>query len=245
MTLARRSFLQLVGAAVATPTFSSIATAQAYPSSPITMIVSIAAGGTTDASPRVVAERMRKSLGQPIIIENVSGADGSIGAGRVARARPDGYTIDFGFLGNHVLNGALYSLQYDLFNDFAPISPQVAGPLILFARGTMPANSLPELIGWLKGNPNKASAAIFSPGSRLVTALFRKSIGAQFSLVPYRGGAPALQDLVAGQIDLSIGTPDQLPLMWAGSIKAYAVTSATRLALCGRAATSGGPRVWG
>jgi tripartite-type tricarboxylate transporter receptor subunit TctC len=195
------------------------------------MIVSIAAGGATDASARIVAEGMRKSLGQPIIIENVSGADGSIGAGRVARARPDGYTIDFGFVGNHVLNGALYSLQYDLSNDFAPISPLVAGSFILFARRTMPANSLPELIGWLKVNPNKASAAIFSPGSRLVTALFRKQIGAQFSLVPYRRGAPALQDMLADQVDLCTGGVDALPLVRAGSIKAYAVTSDTRLVL--------------
>jgi tripartite-type tricarboxylate transporter receptor subunit TctC len=229
MDLPRRKFLQFAGAAAA-PAFSCIAWAQTYPSRPITMIVAIAAGGSTDAIGRVVAERMRKSLGQPIMIENVSGADGSIGAGRAARAKPDGYTIDLGAVGTHVLNGGLYSLPYDVLNDFAPISPLATIPFILFARKTM-AKHLPGLIAWLKANPNKASAGIFSPGSHLVTALFQKQTGTQFALVPYRGGAPAMQDLLAGQIDLSLGVQDQLPLMRAGSIKAYAVTSDARLAM--------------
>ena len=231
MNLPRRKFLQFAGAAAA-PAFSCIARAQTYPTRPITMIVAIAAGGSTDAAARVLAERMRGPLGQPIIIENVSGADGSIGAGRAARARPDGYTIDFGALGTHVLNGALYSLPYDVLSDFEPISPLGGGPFVIFARKTMPAKDLQELIAWLKANPNKASVAIFSPGSHLLTALFQKQTGTQFTLVPYRGGAPAMQDLVAGQIDLYPGgTPDQLPLMRAGSVKAYAVTSDARLAL--------------
>jgi len=231
MNLPRRQFLQFAGAA-AGPAFSRIAWAQTYPTRPITMIVGIAAGGNTDAVARVLAERMRGSLGQPIIIENITGADGTIAAGRAARARPDGYTIDFGALGNHVLNGALYSLPYDVLNDFEPVSPLGGVPFVVFARKTMPAKDLPELIAWLKANPNKASAAIFSPGSHLVTALFQKQTGTQFALVPYRGGAPATQDLVAGQIDLVLGgTPDQLPLVRVGSMKAYAVTSDARLAL--------------
>jgi tripartite-type tricarboxylate transporter receptor subunit TctC len=231
MNLPRRQFLQFASAAAA-PAFSCIAWAQTYPTRPITMIVPIAAGGNTDAAARVLAERMRGSLGQPIIIENVTGADGSIAAGRAARARPDGYTIDFGALGTHVLNGALYSLPYDVLNDFEPISPLGGVPFVVFARKTMPAKDLPELIAWLKANPNKASAAIFSPGSHLLTALFQKQTGTQFALVPYRGGAPATQDLVAGQIDLLPGgTPDQLPLMRVGSMKAYAVTGDARLAL--------------
>ena len=159
MNLPRRKFLQFAGAAAA-PAFSCIAWAQTYPTRPITMIVPIAAGGSTDVVARVLAERMRGSLGQPIIIENVSGADGSIGAGRAARARPDGYTIDLGFMGTHVLNGAFYSLPYDVLNDFAPISPLVTVPFVLFARKTMPAKDLNELIAWLKANPNKASAAV-------------------------------------------------------------------------------------
>ena len=185
-----------------------------------------------DATARVLAERMRRSLGQPIIIENITGADGSIAAGRAARATPDGYTIDFGALGTHVLNGALYSLPYDVVNDFEPVSPLGGVPFVVLARKTMPAKDLPELIAWLKANPNKASAAIFSPGSHLLTALFQKQTGTQFALVPYRGGAPATQDLVAGQIDLVPGgAPDQLPLVRVGSVKAYAVTSDARLAL--------------
>jgi tripartite-type tricarboxylate transporter receptor subunit TctC len=170
-------------------------------------------------------------LGQPIIIENVGGADGSIGAGRAARARPDGYTIDVGSLGNHVLNGAFYSLPYDVLNDFAPISLLTMNPLVLCARKALPANDLNELITWLKANPNKASFGVVSVGSRLLTAFFQKETGTHFTLVPYRGSAPAIQDVVAGQIDLNFNTPDRLPLARAGSIKAYAVSSDTRLTL--------------
>jgi tripartite-type tricarboxylate transporter receptor subunit TctC len=230
--LLRRTFLQLAGAVTAAPTFSRVAKAQVYPLRPITMIVPAAAGGPLDVIGRVLSEPMRGSLGQPIIIENVSGADGSIGTGRAARARPDGYTIDLGFLGGNVLNGVFYSLSYDVLNDFAPISPLATTPLVLFARKTMPATNLNELIGWLKANPNsKASAGIASVERRLVAAFFQKETGTNFALVPYRGTAPAMQDLVAGQIDLLIDTPIQLPLVRAGSIKAYAVTSDTRLAL--------------
>jgi tripartite-type tricarboxylate transporter receptor subunit TctC len=179
----------------------------------------------------LVAERMRASLGQPIIIENVGGADGSIGAGRAVRARPDGYTIDIGFLGNHALNGAFYSLPYDVLKDFGPISPLVTFSNVLFARKTVPAKNLNELIAWLKANPNKASAAVTAVGPRLINASFQKETGTQFTLVPYRGNAPAVQDLAAGQIDLWFGGPEQLPLMRAGGIKAYAVTSDKRLAV--------------
>jgi len=227
----RRQFLRLAVGAAAVPAVSRIAWAQAYPTRPITMIVSAAAGSATDLTGRLVADRMRASLGQPIIIENVGGADGSIGVGRAARARPDGYTIDLGFQGNHVLNGAVYSLQYDVLKDFAPISPLVRSSNVLFARKTMPAKNLNELIAWLKANPNKASAAVTAVGPRLVAAFFQKETGTQFTLVPYRGNAPAAQDLAAGQIDLWFGGPDQLPLMRAGSIKGYAVTSDQRMAV--------------
>jgi tripartite-type tricarboxylate transporter receptor subunit TctC len=232
MTLPRRSFLQLAGAAATVPAFLKTARAQAYPSRPITVIVPFAAGGSNDVVGRVVAERMRKSLGQSIVVENVGGADGNIGVGRAARARPDGYTIDLGSISSHVLNGAFYSLPYDLLNDFEPISPLATTPFVLFVRKSMPAKNLDELIAWLKANPNKASAGISSSGFRLVTAFFQKQTGTQFTLVPYRGNSLIMQDLLAGQIDLSFGTPgDQLPLLRAGSIKAYAVTSDMRLAL--------------
>jgi tripartite-type tricarboxylate transporter receptor subunit TctC len=172
---------------------------------------------------------MKGSLAQPIIIENVSGADGSIGAGRAARARPDGYTIDIGFQGNHVLNGAFFSLPYDVLNDFAPISPLATVSGVLYARKTLPAKDPKELIAWLKANPNKASAGVTSVSYRLLAASFQKETGTQFTLVPYRGNAPAVQDLAAGQIDLWFGLPEQLPLMRAGSIKAYAVSSDARM----------------
>jgi tripartite-type tricarboxylate transporter receptor subunit TctC len=138
---------------------------------------------------------MRRPLGQPVIVENVSGADGGIGVGRAARARPDGYTIDLGFLGGHVLNGAFYSLPYDVLNDFAPISPLATTSDILFARKTLPAKDLNELIAWLKANPNKASVGIIAVGFRWLAAFFQKETGTKFALVPYRGTAPAIADL--------------------------------------------------
>jgi tripartite-type tricarboxylate transporter receptor subunit TctC len=220
----RRQFLGLAAGAAALPAVSRIARAQTYPSRPITMIVPFAAGTGTDVVARVVAERMRAALGQPVVIENVSGADGSIGLGRAARARPDGYTIDVGAIGPHVLNGALYSLTYDLLNDFTPISPLVTNSLVLFARKTMTPKDLAELIAWLKANPNRASMGVVSAGQRLLAAFFQKETGTRFAVVPYRGTPPQMQDLVAGQIDLIFSTPDQLPLMRAESIKAYAVS---------------------
>jgi tripartite-type tricarboxylate transporter receptor subunit TctC len=231
MKIPRRHFLHLAAGAAVLPTMAPIATAQAYPLRQITMIVPFAAGGTADVTARVMAERMRDVLGQPIIIENVSGADGTIGVGRAAHARPDGYTIELGHSAAHVLNGAFYSLQYDVLNDFAPIAPLVRFPVLFFAKKTMLARDLNELIIWLKANPNSASAGIATIDYRLVATFIQKQTGTQFALVPYRGVAPALQDLLAGQIDLLFTGPNQLPLVRAGSIKAYAVTSDTRLTL--------------
>src|SRR5262249_39031117 len=141
---------------------------------------------------------MRRSLGQPVIIENVTGADGNIATARAARARPDGYTIEIGLVSTHALNGAVYSLSYDVLTDFAPISPIVTFSGVYYARKTMPAKDLRELIAWLKANPTKAFAGIYSVGSRLISAHFQKATGTQFTLVPYRGLAPALQDMAAG-----------------------------------------------
>jgi tripartite-type tricarboxylate transporter receptor subunit TctC len=230
MKLLRRKFLQFAGAAAIAPAFSHVATAQSYPSRPITMIVAIGPGSPSDVTARIVAERMKGALGQPIIVENISGANGSIGVGRLARATPDGYTIDLGFLGGHVLNGAFYSLPYDVLNDFEPISPVGAGPLILYARKTMPAKDLHELIAWLKANPDKASIGITAVGPHLTAGLFKRESGTRFAMVPYRGAAPALQDLMAGQIDLYFDGAVQLPLVRGGSLRAFAVTSETRLA---------------
>jgi tripartite-type tricarboxylate transporter receptor subunit TctC len=221
----RRQFLQLAAGAAALPALSRSAEAQAYPSRPITMIVPFAAGGPADAIARVLAEHTRGSLGQPIIIENVSGGEGIVGTGRAARATPDGYTIELGTMGTLVVNGALYSLPYDVLNDFAPVAPVAAATAFLFSRKTMLAKDVNDLIAWLKANPNKASAGFVVSSFRLINLFLQKETGTHFTLVPYRGNAPALQDLVAGQIDLLVSTQEALPLVRAGSIKAYAVTS--------------------
>jgi tripartite-type tricarboxylate transporter receptor subunit TctC len=220
----------LAAGAVALPAASRIVWAQTYPTRPITMIVPVGAGGGPDVIGRILAERMRRSLGRPVVIENVIGADGSIGTGRASRARPDGYTIDLGTQSTHVLNGAFYSLRYDVLNDFAPIAPLITAPIVFYARKTMPAKDLPELIAWLKANPKKASVGTYSAGGRLQTAFFQKETGTQLVVVPYRGGLEIMQDLLAGRFDLFFSPPDNLPLVRDGSIKAYAVASETRLA---------------
>jgi tripartite-type tricarboxylate transporter receptor subunit TctC len=209
------------------------APAQTYPSKPITIIVPFAAGGGSDVIGRIVAERMRVSLGQPVIIENVVGAAGNIGVGRVARAVPDGYTLILGIWNTHVANGALYSLQYDLMKDFEPISLITDTPLLIVAKKAMPANDLKSLIAWLKTNPDKASAGTAGAGSaeHVTAVLFQNITGTRFQFVAYRGGGPAMQDLVGGQIDMMIApSVPSLPQIRSGSIKAYAVTSKTHLA---------------
>jgi tripartite-type tricarboxylate transporter receptor subunit TctC len=211
----------------------AIAAEQFYPSRPITMIVPFAAGGPTDTIARILAEHMRVSLDQPVILENVTGAAGSIGVGRVARAAGDGYTLVIGVWGTHVLNGAIYPLQYDLLKDFEPISLLASNPMVIVAKKVMPAKDLMELIAWLKANPDKASAGTTGTGgaSHVAAILFQKETGTRFQFVPYRGLAPAMQDLVAGQIDMMIDNPaTSLPQARAGTIKAYATTAKARLA---------------
>jgi tripartite-type tricarboxylate transporter receptor subunit TctC len=229
---ARRMFLASFVFAAA---FGNVAIAaeQAYPSRPITMIVPFAAGGPTDTIARTLAEHMRVSLGQPVILENVTGAAGSIAAGRVARAAGDGYTLVIGVWGTHVLNGAIYPLSYDLLKDFEPISLVASNPMVIVAKKAMPANDMAELIAWLKANPDKASAGTTGTGgaSHVAAILFQKETGTRFQFVPYRGLAPAMQDLVAGQIDMMIDNPaTSLPQVRAGTIKAYATTAKARLA---------------
>jgi tripartite-type tricarboxylate transporter receptor subunit TctC len=229
----RRRFLHLTAGAIALPAVSHIARAQAYPSRPITMIVPFPAGGSADATGRILVERMRVPLGQPIIIENVSGADGNIGVGRAARARPDGYTICLSIMDPFVLNGAYYSLPYDVLTDFAPISPLTTLPTVLAARGTMPANDLRELIVWLKAHDNQAAVGMNTLGFRLLAALFQKQTRTQFTVVPYRSAGTQMQDLIAGRIELMFGTTGAVlfPLLQAGSIKAYAVAGDVRSTL--------------
>ena len=179
-----------------------------------------------------MAERMREPLGQPVIIENIGGADGSIGVGRTARARPDGYTICLGIDGPFVLNSAFYSLPYDVLTDFAPIAPLATGPIVLIARKTMPAADLGELIAWLKAHPNQASAGMNTLVFRLLAMRFQVETETQFAIVPYRAAGSMVGDLMAGHIDLVFGTlTTHFPQVRAGSYKLYAVAGETRSAL--------------
>jgi tripartite-type tricarboxylate transporter receptor subunit TctC len=232
MKLPRRRFLHLALGAPALPITSGFAWAQAYPTRPITIVVPFAVGGATDAIGRIVADGIKNSIGRPVIVENVTGAGGTIAVGRAARAAPDGYTLSLGNNGSHVVTGAIYALHYDLLNDFEPIALLSTVPYVLVARKTMPANDLKGLIAWLKSNPDKATGGM-TPGtiSHIAGLFLQKSIGTRFQGVPYRGGAaPTIQDLVAGQIDLAFSDPiAALPQVRAGTIKAYGVTARTRL----------------
>jgi tripartite-type tricarboxylate transporter receptor subunit TctC len=222
----------LAAAAVAALTGIASAAAQTYPSRPITMIVPLAPGGSTDVIARIMAEGMRASLGQPVIVENVSGAGGTIGVGRLARAAPDGHTIGIGQWGTNMANGAIYTLQYDLIKDFEPIALIASQPFLIVARKTMPAKDLKELLAWLKANPDKATqgnAGIGTP-SHVAGVFFQNAIGAQWSLVPYRSAGLSMQDLVAGNIDITLDTPAvSMPQVRSGNIKAYAVTAKSRI----------------
>lgn len=229
--LGRSAGLAFAAALLAILAPSGHAGAQGYPARPITMIVPYPAGGPADAVGRIMLEEMRKSLGQPVLIENVAGASGSTGVGRVARAAPDGYTVILGNWAANVLNGAIFTLSYDLVNDLAPVAWVANEPQFVVARKTMPANTLKELIAWLKANPDKATWGTAGPGgvAHVVGVFFQKETGTRFQFVPYRGLGPAMQDVVAGQIDLSLPTAAiAAPQARAGAIKAYAVTSRTR-----------------
>jgi tripartite-type tricarboxylate transporter receptor subunit TctC len=208
------------------------ATTQVYPSRPITMIVPFAAGGATHTLGHIIGERMRASLGQTIIVENVSGAGSTLGVGRAARAAPDGHTLSIGNWTSHVGSGALYPVQYDLLKDFEPVSLLTFAPMMIVGKNALPARDAKELIVWLKANPDKASAASVGPGSAMhVCGLyFQGMTGTRFQFVPYRGAAPAVQDLTSGQIDLMCAEASQaLPHVRSAKMKAFAVMSQARL----------------
>jgi tripartite-type tricarboxylate transporter receptor subunit TctC len=233
MEISRRRVLQVPAAVAMIAAGSRFACAQTYPVRPITMIVPFPAGGATDTLARVISEPFRASLGQPIIIENVAGAAGSIGVGRAARAAPDGYALSIGTLTTHALIGGLYPLQFDLVADFEPIAELASEPLLIVGRKNLPAADLKELVAWLKANPDTASVGIAGVGAvgHLTGISFQRETGTRFHFVPYRGNGPAAQDLVAGQIDLMIEPSSNFrTLVRAGSIKAFAVTSAMRSA---------------
>lgn len=213
---------------------TSVAAAQTYPNRPITLVVPLGVGGSTDVIARIMAEGMRQVLGQPIVVENTTGAGGTIGVGRVARAAPDGYTIGIGQWGTNVASGAIYPLQFDLVKDFEPVGLIATQPFLIVSRKDVPASNLKELIAWLKANEGKTSQGNSGVGtpSHVGGLLLQKAIGVSPTMVPFRGAGQSSQGLVAGQIDVMLDTPAvSMPQVRGGTIKAYAVTSPKRLAV--------------
>lgn len=225
--------LRLVGAALALLTLSGHVLAQNFPSRPVTIIVPFAAGGPSDAMARILAERMKGSLGEAVLVENVTGAGGSVGVGRAVRSPPDGYTISFGHLGTHVANGAVYNkLGYDLVTDLEPVALLPSNPMIIVSKNAVPAKSLKEFIAWLKAQPTPPTAGTAGAGSGShIAGVYLESItGIKLQYVPYRGTGPAMNDLVAGQIDLIVDqTSNSIAQVRAGNIRAYAVTDSKRV----------------
>jgi len=222
----------LFAALIATLAFATTASAaEKFPTRPITVVVPFAAGGPSDAMMRILGERMKVALGETILIENTTGAGGSIGVGRVVHSAADGYTIGFGHLGTHVANGAIYKLNYDLVADLEPIVLLPSNPMIVVSKNAVPAKSLKELIDWLKSRPQPAAAGTAGAGSAShVAGLgFEAVTGLKLQYVPYRGTGPAMNDLVAGQIDLIVDQlSNSINQVRAGTIRGYAVTDAKR-----------------
>lgn len=223
---------KLVLATLALLAFGGSALAEKFPSHPITVIVPFAAGGPSDAMMRILAERMKVTLGEPVLIENVTGAGGSLGVSRTVRSAPDGYTVGFGHLGTNVANGAIYKLGYDLVDDLEPVVLLPSNPMIIVSKNAVPAKSLAEFLAWLKAKPTPATAgtAGVGSGSHIGALYFESVTGIKLQYVPYRGTGPAMTDLVAGQIDLIVDqTSNSISQVRAGTIRAYAITDGKRV----------------
>jgi tripartite-type tricarboxylate transporter receptor subunit TctC len=220
--------------AIALSLFACLAGAQPqpFPSRNITLVVPFPPGGSTDAIARIMAERMRVTLGQTVVVENVGGAGGSIAVGRVARAAPDGYTIDIGQWDTHVANGVVYPLAYDLQKDFEPIGLLSINPQLILGRKTLPFEDLKGLVAWMKANPGKANFANQNAAAQTSAVLLQQLTGTSVLLVPYKGAGPAMQDLIAGHIDLLVvQAAAALPQVRSGAIKAFANMSPARSAV--------------
>jgi tripartite-type tricarboxylate transporter receptor subunit TctC len=218
-------------AAVATLAAMAGAQAQTFPSKPVTVVIPLAAGGAVDTLVRTLTESMRGSLGQPVLVENVGGAGGTTGVNRVARSAPDGYTVSVGTWGTHVVNAYAYTTPYDLLKDFDTVALLPSVPHWFIARKNLPPKDLKELIAYLKAGDGKVtSGSVGAAGSSSVCSYyFGKVTGTRTQMVPYRGGAPALQDIVAGNIDMMCDlAANSLAQVRAGTIKAYAVTAKKR-----------------
>ncbi len=227
-----RNWLAVAAATLFCLTSSSAATAQDYPTRAITMIVPFPAGGATDTLARFLGERMRGVLGQPVIIENVAGAAGTIAVGRAVRSPADGYTMSIGTSTTHMLTGGLYSLQFDLLTDLEPVIQIGSEPLLIVGKKSLPADDLKSLIDWLKANPDKASVGIAGVGAtgHLTGISLQRETGTKFQFVPYRGNGPAMQDLLSEQIDFMIEPSSNFKaLLAAGSVKPFAITGKARL----------------
>jgi tripartite-type tricarboxylate transporter receptor subunit TctC len=231
--ISKRIFLSAMAAACCNLTPIGPAISETYPSHPITMVLPFAAGGPTDTLARIIAARMQVSLGQPVIVENVSGAAGTIGVGRVARAAPDGYTISVGPMNSHVLTGAIYKLPFDLLKDFEPVALIANNPSVVVSKKEVLAKDLKELIAWVKANREKVLVGTSGVGAatHLGGILFENLTGADVQFVPYRGTGPSMQALVAGQIDLIFDQlSSSLPQLQEGTIRSYALMAKQRAA---------------
>ncbi|MBL8674671.1 MAG: tripartite tricarboxylate transporter substrate binding protein BugD [Rhodospirillales bacterium] len=227
----RRTLAALGAAVVAIAPLAAFA--QAYPTKQISLVVPFSAGGPTDTLARIMAERMSRTLGQTVFVENVTGAAGTVGVGKVARAAPDGYTIAIGHWSTHVVNGAVYQLNYHVLDDFEPLAFIATNPQLVAARTGLPAKDLKELAAYAKANPDKVTAGTAGVGaaSHVAGVYFEQKTGSKLRFVPYRGAGPAMQDLIAGQIDVIFDqAANSIPQLKAGKIKAFAVTAKTRLA---------------
>jgi tripartite-type tricarboxylate transporter receptor subunit TctC len=233
MQIHRRHILRLAAGAAALPAVSRAASAESYPSRPVTIIVPFAPGALNDIVARILSDTMAKTLGQPVIVENLTGADGTIATTRLSRAAPDGYTLIVGNWNTQVANGLIYAQQYDIVKDFEPVMLLPAAPMVLVVKKATPATDLKAFIAWLKANPDKASMGTAGVGSppHMLALLFRQQTATQFGLIPYRGAGPAMQDVVAGQIDATfITVAPALPQIASGSIKAFGLTAEKRVA---------------
>jgi tripartite-type tricarboxylate transporter receptor subunit TctC len=211
---------------------STFAAAQAYPSRPVTVVVPFAAGGPTDTIARILGERMARSLGQAVVVENTAGAGGTIAGNRVAHAAADGYTIAIGHVGTHVIAGAVQKTSYDVYADFEPIGLACANPQIIVTKMAVPAKDLRELIAWTKANGDKVSSGTGGPGtpSHVMALYYNKETGSNLQVIHYKGSGPALQDVIAGHVDMTFDqAANALPQVRGGKIRAYAVTSKNRL----------------
>jgi tripartite-type tricarboxylate transporter receptor subunit TctC len=223
----------MAAGALALPAVSRKTLAENFPSRPVTVIVPFAPGALNDIVARLLSDVMGKTLGQPVVVENLTGADGTIATNRVARAAPDGYTIVVGNWNTQVANSLIYSLQYDMTKDFVPVMLLPAAPMVLVAKKTTPATDLKSFIAWLKANPDKASMGTAGVGSppHMLALLFRQRTETQYGLIPYRGAGPAMQDVIAGQIDATfITVAPALPQIASGNVKVFGLTAPKRMA---------------